>query len=115
MKEELEFFATDALPWRHAVQPATEEKVLSRQPDDPAILTRLVRWAPGLDTSAAGVITHDYAEEVYLLDGELVDLTLGQSFRAGYYASRRPGMPHGPYRTPGGCTMLEIRYRVTAR
>jgi hypothetical protein len=24
-------------------------------------------------------------------------------------------MPHGPYRTPAGCTMLEIRYRVTAR
>jgi ChrR-like protein with cupin domain len=115
MKEEFEFFAADTLPWRGAAQPGTEEKVLSRQADDPAILTRLVRWAPGLDTSAAGVITHDYVEEVYLLDGELVDLTLGQSFRAGYYASRRPGMPHGPYRTPDGCTMLEIRYRGAAR
>lgn len=113
MKEELEFFATDNLPWRNAAQPGTEEKVLSRQPDDPAILTRLVRWESGLDTSAAGVITHDYVEEVYLLTGELIDLTLGRTFRAGYYAVRRPGMRHGPYRTPGGCTMLEIRYRVT--
>jgi hypothetical protein len=52
---------------------------------------------------------------VYLLEGELTDLTLGRTFRAGHYASRRPGMPHGPYRTPAGCTMLEIRYRVTAR
>jgi hypothetical protein len=50
---------------------------------------------------------------VYLLDGELTDLTLGRTFRAGSYASRRPGMPHGPYRTPSGCTMLEIRYRGT--
>ncbi|MCX5442572.1 MULTISPECIES: cupin domain-containing protein [unclassified Streptomyces] len=112
MKQEHEFFAGDAAPWREAAQPGTEEKVLSRDPDDPAVLTRLVRWLPGLDTSAAGVITHDYVEEVYLLEGDLVDLTLGQTFGPGHYASRRPGMRHGPYRTPAGCTMLEIRYRA---
>ena len=114
MKRQLEFFAADAMAWRAARQPGTEEKVLSRDADDPAVLTRLVRWVPGLDTSGVGVITHDYVEEVYLLEGELTDLTLGRTFRAGHYASRRPGMPHGPYRTPAGCTMLEIRYRVTA-
>jgi hypothetical protein len=115
MKRQLEFFAADTIAWREAQQPGTEEKVLSRDADDPAVLTRLVRWGPGLDTSGVGVITHDYVEEVYLLEGELTDLTLGRTFRAGHYASRRPGMPHGPYRTPAGCTMLEIRYRVTAR
>jgi hypothetical protein len=115
MKQQREFFAADAVPWRAAQQPGTEEKVLSRDADDAAVLTRLVRWAPGLDTSNAGVITHDYAEEVYLLEGELIDLTLGRTFQAGHYASRRPSMPHGPYRTPAGCTMLEIRYRVTAQ
>jgi hypothetical protein len=114
VKRQHEFFAADAMAWREAQQPGTEEKVLSHDAGDPAVLTRLVRWVPGLDASAAGVITHDYAEEVYLLDGELTDLTLGQTFRAGHYASRRPGMPHGPYRTTAGCTMLEIRYRVTA-
>ncbi|MFE7011153.1 cupin domain-containing protein [Streptomyces sp. NPDC057651] len=112
MKQEHEFFAGDAAPWREAAQQGTEEKVLSRDPDDPAVLTRLVRWLPGLDTSAAGVITHDYVEEVYLLEGDLVDLTLGQTFGPGHYASRRPGTRHGPYRTPAGCTMLEIRYRA---
>ena len=115
MKRQLEFFAADAMAWRAARQPGTEEKVLSRDADDPAVLTRLVRWVPGLDTSGFGVIIHDYVEEVYLLEGELTDLTLGRTFWAGYYASRRPGMPHGPYRTPAGCIMLEIRYRVTAR
>lgn len=114
MKRQLEFFAADAMAWREAQQPGTEEKVLSRDADDPAVLTRLVRWVPGLDTSGVGVITHDYVEEVYLLEGELTDLTLGRTFRAGHYASRRPGMPHGPYHTPAGCTMLEIRYRVIA-
>ena len=101
MKGQLEFFAADAIAWRETQQPGTEEKVLSRDADDPAVLTRLVRWVPGLDTSGVGVITHDYVEEVYLLEGELTDLTLGRTFRAGHYASRRPGMPHGPYRTPG--------------
>ena len=115
MKQQFEFFAAAAMTWREAQQPGTEEKVLSRDADDPAVLTRLVRWASGLDTSDAGAITHDYVEEVYLLDGEFIDVTLGRTFRAGHYASRRPGMRHGPYRTLTGCTMLEIRYRVTAR
>jgi hypothetical protein len=88
------------------------ERVLSADPgSDGAELTRLARWEPGLDTSAAGVIRHPYCEEVYLLEGELEDLTLGQTFTAGHYASRPPGMPHGPYRTRTGCVMLEIRYR----
>jgi hypothetical protein len=29
------------------------------------------------------------------------------------YACRPPGMVHGPYRVPGGCTTLEIRYGKT--
>ena len=114
MKEELEFFAAHTMPWQGAAQPGTEEKVLARSSGDPAVLTRLVRWAPGLDTRDAGVITHDYVEEVYLLEGDLVDLTLGRTFGPGYYASRPPGMRHGPYRTENGCTMLEIRYRLIA-
>jgi hypothetical protein len=63
MKRQLEFFAADAMAWQEAQQPGTKEKVLSRDADDPAVLTRLVRWVPGLDTSGVGVITHDYVEE----------------------------------------------------
>ena len=109
MKAEHEFFAVDQVPWQaDAHAPAVTERVLSRGADD-RTLTRIARWAPGTDTSAAGVIRHDYYEEVYLLDGELHDLTLGRTFTAGHYASRPPGMPHGPYRTETGATMLEIR------
>jgi hypothetical protein len=112
MKAEHEFFAVDQVPWRvDASAPAVTERVLS-QGEDSATLTRIARWAPGTDTSAVGVIRHDYYEEVYLLDGELHDLTLGRTFTAGHYASRPPAMPHGPYRTETGCTMLEIRYRT---
>ena len=114
MKQELEFFTTNAMPWRDASQPGIQEKVLSQDPGDPTVLTRLARWTPGVDTGDSGVITHEYVEEVYLLEGELTDLTLGQTFGPGYYASRPPGMRHGPYRTVTGCTMLEIRYRRRA-
>ena len=110
MKDEREFFATAELDWQgDPTAPGVSQRVLSA--DGAVILTRLARWAAGLDTSAAGVIRHDYVEEVYLLDGELTDLTLGRTFQAGYYACRPPGMPHGPYHTATGCTMLEIRSR----
>ncbi|MFI6099722.1 cupin domain-containing protein [Lentzea sp. NPDC051213] len=105
MREEHEFFPVDSVEWRPAA-PGVTERVLSRDPDT-STLTRIARWAPGLETSE--VIRHDYHEEVYLLEGDLTDLTLGQTFHAGHFASRRPGMPHGPYRTDSGCVMLEIR------
>ena len=106
MKEQREFFATGELTWTDAGNGITE-RVLSRAPD--GTLTRLARWAPGT-TSGREIIRHEYVEEVYLLEGELTDLTLEQTFHAGDYAFRPPGMPHGPYGTRTGCTMLEIRY-----
>lgn len=113
MKEEREFYAPAELPWiKDPASPGVSQRVLSA--DGPVILTRLARWRPGLDTSPAGVIRHDYVEEVYLLEGELTDLSLGQTFSAGSYACRPPGMPHGPYRTGPGCTMLEIRTEAAA-
>jgi hypothetical protein len=111
MKQEFEFFAPQDHPWDPGAVPGTDERVLSRDPDDPEILTRLIRWQPGFETTAGDVITHDWVEEVYILDGELFDITLERSFTVGHYASRQPQMPHGPYRTATGCTMLEVRYR----
>jgi hypothetical protein len=108
MKEEFEFFAASRIPWTED-GPGIGQRVLSRDPVD-GILTRLACWAPGT-VSSPEVTRHAYAEEVYLLEGSLTDLTLGQTFGAGDYACRRPRIPHGPYRSDEGCTMLEIRYR----
>jgi hypothetical protein len=105
MKAEHEFLAADAVAWTDAGGGITQ-RVLSEGPENN--LTRIARWAPGTTTSE--VIRHEYFEEVYLLEGSLTDLTLHQTFGAGQYAARRPGMPHGPYSTAEGCTMLEIRY-----
>jgi hypothetical protein len=110
VKDQHEFYDASARAWTPAEgSPGVSERVLSAGASE-AELTRLARWAPGLDTSAAGVIRHAYYEEVYLLEGELEDLALKQTFGAGYFASRPPGMPHGPYRTRTGCVMLETRH-----
>lgn len=109
-KPALEFFDTESLPWTPvADQPGVAERVLA---DDPSsgILTRMVKWAPGLDTSPAGAVAHDHFEEVLLLSGSIHDLTLGRTFTAGFYACRPPGMVHGPWTTGDGCVMFEARY-----
>lgn len=111
-KPAIEFVDVDTVPWsRVAQQPGVSERVLA---DDPSsgLLTRMVRWAPGLDTSSAGAVAHNYFEEVLILSGSIYDVLLGQTFADGCYACRPPGMVHGPWTTAEGCVMLETRYAV---
>jgi hypothetical protein len=111
-KPELEFFDTESLPWRAVDgQAGVSQRVLA---EDAAtgILTRLLRWDPGLNTSATGPVAHEYFEEVLVLSGSMHDLRLDQTFGAGYYACRPPGMLHGPWESAAGCIMLETRYRL---
>jgi hypothetical protein len=109
-KTELEFFDTETVPWTPVVRrPGVSERVLARDPEN-GLLTRLVRWDPGLDTSGDGPVTHQHFEEVLILSGSMRDLGLQRSFSAGSYASRPPGMVHGPWTTADGCVMLEIQY-----
>jgi hypothetical protein len=79
------------------------------------VVTRQLRFEPGTDTSDNGVLTHDFWEEVYILEGDLTDLRLGETFTAGMYACRPPGMEHGPWSTQSGCLTFEVRYRGDAR
>jgi len=109
-KPELEFFDTDTVPWTAVGQsPGVSERILARDPDR-GLLTRMVRWDPGLDTSGAGAVAHDYFEEVLIMSGSMHDLGLQQTFSAGSYACRPSGMVHGPWTTAEGCVMLEIQY-----
>lgn len=114
-KPELEFFRPQHLPWRPVAGSPTagaggagiDEKILSRDPVS-GDLTRLLRILPGTETS--DTIVHDFWEEVWILEGSLIDLGQGQTFSAGMYACRPPGMRHGPYRSPGGALLFETRY-----
>jgi hypothetical protein len=110
-KAEREFFPVDDVPWTPAMGgavPGLSERILAE--DRPGIATRILRFDPGTDTSQAGPQVHTFWEEVYILEGALHDVTLDQVFRAGTYACRPPGMPHGPWRAPDGCLTFEVRY-----
>ncbi|MEO0822708.1 MAG: cupin domain-containing protein [Pseudomonadota bacterium] len=72
--------------------------------------TRLIRWPAGSVLPEA--VIHETAEEVYVLEGDLVvtDAATGRetAFPAHSYACRPGHVWHGPFRTETGCLLLEI-------
>jgi hypothetical protein len=111
-KPEREFFPVTDVAWTPALGgtvPGLYERILAADSDS-SVATRILRFDPGTDTSAAGVQIHTFWEEVYVLQGSLHDLTLKETFPQGTYACRPPGMPHGPWVAPEGCLTFEVRY-----
>lgn len=118
-KEHLEFHAVDMQSgW--ATPPGypagIQQKILAGKLDETGKTgnrTRLLRFEPGVFTVTPFV--HDYWEEVYLVSG---DLTVGndengeggESFAPNTYACRPPGVYHGPFKSIGGCVLLETHY-----
>ena len=84
------------------------EKILARDPKS-GNLTRLVRFASGV--SIPDVQNHDFCEEVYILEGYMIDTGKKLTAAAGYYACRPVGMIHGPYEIPETCLCFETRYQ----
>jgi len=114
-KPEREFFPVADVEWTPAqggLVPGLYERILATEPES-GVATRMLRFDPGTNTSAAGPQVHPFWEEVYILEGALHDLTLDQTFPAGTYACRPPGMPHGPWVAPDGCLTFEVRYAAT--
>lgn len=75
--------------------------------------TRLLRIGPGIFSTVPFV--HEYWEEVYLLSGDLIvgndaDGRGGEHFTGPTYACRPPGAHHGPFKSEGGCLLLETHY-----
>lgn len=112
-KPELEFCPAEVVEWTPVPGDVDglHERILAAVDRSQGVVTRILRFDPGTNTSANGTLTHDFWEEVYILEGELTDLRLGQTFVAGMYACRPPGMEHGPWVTEHGCLTFEVRYR----
>lgn len=95
-----------------------QQKMLSGLLDEAAgvgVRTRLIRFLPG--TIARFEFVHDYWEEVYLMEGQLIcgcdaDGNGGEEFGALSYAFHPPGTVHGPFSSPKGCVFFEIQYYV---
>jgi hypothetical protein len=114
-KPELEFsIPTD--DWRPAGDKVEGifEQILSHDPSTGAH-TRLLRFEPGVSSEPNGTLQHEFWEEVFIVKGDLTDLRLEETFTAGMYACRPPGMPHGPWRTDEGVLMVEFRHSYPAK
>jgi hypothetical protein len=83
--------------------------------------TRLVRFAPGAETTAR--LVHPYWEEVLIISGELSNANPatgaeeeagGPSARRAHtplrYSLRPPGTSHGPFVSRTGCILFEVQY-----
>lgn len=91
------------------------EKVLSGRLEPEAkrgCMTRLARWEPG--ASVPHALSHDWCEEVFLVEGDLCIGLPGESdverLLPGTYACRPAHVLHGPFFTEGGCLLFEISY-----
>ncbi len=116
-KPELEFHRPDDSGWERLNEegrPGVYQKILTRDAET-GNYTRLLKFEPGADMIAQGILTHDFWEEVWLVEGSLSDVTIGRTFTAGSYACRPPGMKHGPYRSHDGALTFEIRYYLPGR
>ena len=118
-KEHKEFHALDLNQGWRAVAgypDGVDEKILSGHLDEAAkrgSLTRLLRFKPGVFTTAA--TAHTFWEEVYVLSGDFIvgnnkDGKGGERFLPNTYACRPPGITHGPFKSETGCLLLEIRF-----
>lgn len=114
-KSELEFLdplAGGRFAWAPVAGDATGalEEIVLAGAHEAGHVTRLLRFPPGADTSPNGTLTHEVWEEVWIVSGSITDLRLGETFTAGMYACRPPGMEHGPWASPDGAVTFEVRY-----
>ena len=77
------------------------------------IRTRLLRFHA--DARSSEPFVHEYWEEVLLISGDLIvgsaDGKAGEkTFEPYTYACRPPGVQHGPFRSEGGCLLVEVHY-----
>jgi hypothetical protein len=104
--EQLEFHDAISHPGRSwkQMEPGIDEMVLN-QDFETGRKTLLQRWQPGA-ANAQNVFVHSYIEEIYIVEGDLTDTRLRQSWQTGAYAYRKPGMVHGPFASKDGCLMF---------
>ena len=84
-----------------------KEKLLAVDPETGAY-TRMVIFQPGFKFAKA--LEHPFWEELFLMEGHMIDYGTNTLYTKGYYALRPPGIVHGPFGTELGCTLLETAW-----
>lgn len=95
--------------WQGKKRPDSRDKeqLLAADPETGAY-TRIVRFEPGFKFDRA--LCHAFWEELYILDGHVMDYGTNRLYAKGAYALRPAGVPHGPFGTDLGCTILETTW-----
>jgi hypothetical protein len=120
-KPHLEFTPVSMKEGFHPVPgypPGFYEKILAGTLDEKkghGSRARLLRIDPGAFSTVPFV--HEYWEEVFMLSGDLIvgndeKGNGGEKFTGPTYACRPPGVAHGPFKSDGGCILLEQHYYV---
>ena len=106
-KKQQEIHETESISWTPIEgSPGIYEKILNKDPEAGSV-TRLLKFDPGVRTT--DVLVHDFVEEIWVIEGELIDTRQNLELKKNYYGYRHPGMEHGPYYTKNGATTFEIR------
>jgi hypothetical protein len=103
--EQYEFHSPSSLPHRQwvEIEPNIHEMILNSDPST-GRRTLLQRHQPGSLNAKQSL--HTYIEEIFIVEGDLTDTNLKETFGKGFYAYRKPGMVHGPFASEGGCLMF---------
>ena len=98
----------DDIPWTPLEgAPGMYEKILAIDPDT-GDYTRLLKMEPGVEINKE--ISHDFWEEVLLIEGEIVDCRRDTVVSVGFYCCLPPGTVHGLVKCPKGAITFETRY-----
>lgn len=84
------------------------EKILNRDLST-GVYTRLLKFHPGYEGAAE--TEHEFWEEVYVIEGEMIEKKRTIKQTAGNYECMPPHTKHGPYASKKGCIMFEVSYR----
>ncbi|MBA7578025.1 hypothetical protein ES708_19881 [subsurface metagenome] len=119
-KPELEYFDTEMIPWKPIEDSLGQyEKILSKDPETGSY-TRLLLCQPDLEhcvqyykhPSSRALCHENMWEEVFVVRGTVLDVTLNKTARAGYYTCRPLGMKHDPLLHPTGALCFGVRTKA---
>jgi hypothetical protein len=83
-----------------------DEVVLHRHED--GSYSHILRVRQGVELPEP--VVHDFYEEAYYLEGEMLNTKTDQRITGGDYVFHEPGEEHGPFRCLKECLILEFRY-----
>ena len=109
-KKQYEFFdprKCEGFEWvRPEGYPEGITEMIITKDEETGAFTRFLKFEPGV--KGEGVLTHKCWEEVYIIEGPLVQGD--EVYETGTVAVRPPGMPHGPFEAPKGALTYEVHY-----